>query len=104
MAIWRVESTIEKFSDRSRGTLVEHTGIEFPEIGEDCLRARMPVDRRTIQPYGILHGGASLVLVETLGSYAATLCVDTEKERCAGLDINANHVRSVSTGYVYAVT
>jgi 1,4-dihydroxy-2-naphthoyl-CoA hydrolase len=104
MAIWYRKPTIENLRDRSKGTLVERIGIEFLEIGEDYIKAKMPVDKRTIQPYGILHGGASLVLAETLGSVAATLCVDTKKERCVGLEINANHVRSVSTGYVYGVT
>jgi 1,4-dihydroxy-2-naphthoyl-CoA hydrolase len=104
MAIWHLKPTIENLRDRSKGTLVDHIGIEFLEIGEDYIKAKMPVDERTIQPYGILHGGASLVLAETLGSVAATLCVDTKKERCVGLEINANHVRPVSTGYVYGVT
>jgi 1,4-dihydroxy-2-naphthoyl-CoA hydrolase len=104
MAIWHEKPTIEYLRDRSKGTLVEHIGIEFLEIGEDYIEAKMPVDKRTIQPYGILHGGASLVLAETLGSVAATLCVDTRKERCVGMEINANHVRSVSSGFVYGVT
>ena len=104
MAIWHEKPTLEKLRDFSKETLIEHIGIEYLEIGEDYIKARMPVDKRTIQPYGILHGGASLVLAETLGSVAATLCVDIKKERCVGLDINANHVRSVSTGYVYGVT
>ncbi len=104
MAIWNTKPTIESLSERSKGTLVEHIGIEFLEIGEDYIKAKMPVDQRTIQPYGILHGGASLVLAETLGSVAATLCLDTRKERCVGLEINANHVRPVSTGYVFGVT
>jgi 1,4-dihydroxy-2-naphthoyl-CoA hydrolase len=104
MAIWHLKPTIENLKDRSKGTLVEHIGIEFLEIGEDYITAKMPVDKRTIQPYGILHGGASLVLAETLGSVAATLCVDTKKERCVGMEINANHVRSVSSGFVYGVT
>ena len=104
MAIWHEKPTIEMLNDFSKGTLVEHIGIEFLEIGEDYIEAKMPVDKRTIQPYGILHGGASLVLAETLGSVAATLCVDTRKERCVGMEINANHVRSVSSGFVYGVT
>ncbi len=104
MAIWHTKPTLEYLRERSKGTLVEHIGIEFTDIGDDYLKAEMPVDKRTIQPYGILHGGASLVLAETLGSVAATLCLDIKKERCVGMDINANHVRPVSRGYVYGVT
>jgi uncharacterized protein (TIGR00369 family) len=85
----------------SKQTLVEHLGIEFIEVGADFLRARMPVDQRTKQPYGLLHGGASAVLSETLGSVAATLCVDLNSQVPVGLELNANHIRSVSTGYVY---
>ncbi len=103
MAIWYQEPTLEKISDIARGTLVEHIGIEYLEIGEDSIRGRMPVDHRTVQPYGILHGGASVVLAETLGSVSANHCVDRTKERCVGIEINANHVRPVSSGYVYGV-
>src|SRR5687768_7666861 len=82
-------------------TLVEHLGIEFVEIGDDYLKARMPVDNRTRQPMGLLHGGASLVLAETLGSVGAYLCIDPTKQTCVGLEINANHIRGVSSGWVY---
>jgi 1,4-dihydroxy-2-naphthoyl-CoA hydrolase len=84
-------------------TMVDHLGIEFLEIGDDYVKARMPVDRRTIEPFGLLHGGASVVLAETLGSVAANLCVDREKKRCVGLEINANHLRPVRNGFVYGV-
>ncbi len=77
-----------------------HIGIEFTEIGPDFLRARMPVDERTIQPFGILHGGASVALAETLGSTAAALTIDRTKQRCVGQEINANHVRAASAGFV----
>lgn len=82
-----------------RGTTVEHLGIEFLQVGPDLLRARMPVDARTRQPAGILHGGASVVLAETLGSVAATLCLPPG-QHAVGLDINANHVRAVREGWV----
>ncbi|MCP5420676.1 MAG: hotdog fold thioesterase [Gammaproteobacteria bacterium] len=101
MSIWRVPFTLEQLNAGAAGTLVEHIGIEFLEIGDDYLRARMPVDHRTIQPAGILHGGASVVLAETLGSVAAFFSEDSGQKHCVGLEINANHVRSVSSGFVY---
>lgn len=76
-------------------------GMEFIELGADFIRARMPVDDRTRQPFGILHGGASVVLAETLGSTGAGLVVDPDKYRCVGQEINANHLRAVASGYVY---
>lgn len=87
----------------SPNTLVEHLGIEYTSIGEDHITARMPVDARTHQPFGLLHGGASVVLAETLGSIAANL-VAPEGKFCVGLDINANHVKSVRSGWVYGTT
>ena len=81
--------------------MAERIGIEITEIGDDYLKGRMPVDSRTVQTYGILHGGASAALAETLGSIAGMITLDTEKEFCVGLEINANHVRSVRSGYVY---
>ncbi|HEY0860392.1 MAG TPA: hotdog fold thioesterase [Pseudoxanthomonas sp.] len=81
-------------------TLVSNLGIVFSEAGEDWLRGTMPVDARTVQPYGILHGGASLALAETLGSVAGNLCVDTTREMVVGLEINANHVRAMRGGMV----
>lgn len=84
----------------SRDTLVEHLGIVFTAAGEDWLRATMPVDARTRQPYGLLHGGASVVLAETLGSMAGNLCVDNQRQMCVGLEINANHLRAVRGGIV----
>ncbi len=83
--------------------MVEHIGIEYLAVGEESIKARMPVDERTRQPAGILHGGASVTLAETLGSVAAFLCIDPSRTRPVGLEINANHVRSVSSGYVYGV-
>jgi len=84
--------------------MASQIGIEFTAIGEDFLEARMPVDHRTHQPLGLLHGGASVTLAETLGSVAATLCVDETTHFCVGLEINANHIRSVKSGYVKGVT
>ncbi len=103
MAIWQTYSTPDQLNEHSRQTMASYLGIEFLEIGEDYLKARMPVDQRTMQPDGILHGGASAALAETLGSVAATLCVDRDSKRCVGLEINANHLRPVMGGSVYGV-
>jgi 1,4-dihydroxy-2-naphthoyl-CoA hydrolase len=81
--------------------MVSHIGIEYTEIGNNYICAKMPVDSRTIQPYGLLHGGASVTLAETLGSVGSTLCINTNLYNCVGLEINANHVRSVKSGFVY---
>lgn len=86
------------FNALSKNTLVEHLGIEFIELSKDSLKASMPVDHRTVQPYGILHGGASVVLAETLGSMGAAMHTDPRTQLCVGLEINANHVKSVKTG------
>ena len=85
-------------------TLVDHLGIEVIELGEDYLVAKMPVDQRTHQPMGLLHGGASVVLAETIGSIAASFTVNQKLQHCVGLEINANHIRSVSSGYVFGRT
>ena len=85
----------------NRGNMLEHLGIEFVEATADSLTARMPVDHRTRQPMGLLHGGASVALAESLGSVASYLCVDLQKYACVGLEINANHVKGVHTGFVY---
>lgn len=84
-----------------KNTVSELLGIEFTEVGRDYLIARMPVDRRTHQPAGLLHGGASVLLAETLGSVAGTLCLERETQACVGLEINANHLRAVRSGWVY---
>lgn len=84
--------------------MVEHLGIEFTEVGEDYLVAKMPVDRRTHQPMGLLHGGASVALAETLGSVAATLTIDPSLQHCVGIEINANHIKGVRSGFVYGKT
>ncbi|WP_339803303.1 hotdog fold thioesterase [uncultured Marinobacter sp.] len=89
---------------RVRNTAVEHMGIEFVEAGDDYIKARMPVDHRTVQPARILHGGASVVLAETLGSVACNHCLKKEGTAGVGLEINANHIRSVTSGWVYGTT
>ena len=86
-----------------RNTMVEHLGIEFIEIGNDFMKAKMPVDHRTKQPMGLLHGGASVALAETLGSFAAHCVVDPKTQYCVGLEINANHVKAVKDGWVYGI-
>jgi len=98
-AIWRKERTLEMLAQFSRNTMMEHLGIEFTEIGPDYLKATMPVDKSTHQPMGLLHGGASVALAETVASMAGTLAVD-ESKFCVGVEINANHVRSVTNGCV----
>jgi 1,4-dihydroxy-2-naphthoyl-CoA hydrolase len=101
-SVWRVQATPDQLMERSRNTLAAHLDIRVTEIGPDYLRATMPVNAHTHQPMGILHGGASVALAETVGSLAANLCVDTEKSVCVGQEINANHVRSVASGLVTA--
>lgn len=100
MAIWFTGNSLEAVRLRGKNTMVEYLGIEITELGNDFLQGTMPVDHRTVQPMGILHGGASVALAETLGSLAANLIVDPKKNYCVGLDINANHIRSAKSGYV----
>ncbi|MPR32340.1 hotdog fold thioesterase [Salmonirosea aquatica] len=94
--------TLEFLRSFNPKTINTQLGIEFTEIGDDFITARMPVDHRTHQPFGILHGGASVVLAESLGSVASLLCLkDPERQRAVGLEISANHIRSVKEGWVY---
>jgi len=102
MTIWRSVRSVDELNAGRPGTLVEHLGIEFTEIGDDFVRATMPVDQRTRQPHGLLHGGASVALAETLGSMGATMCIDVAEFMCVGQEINANHVRSARSGLVTA--
>jgi len=95
------EITLEKINNWRQNTMVEHLGIELTELGPDFLCGKMPVDHRTHQPMGLLHGGASVALAETLGSIAAQLQVDQTKYACVGLEINANHIKGVRSGFVY---
>ena len=104
MGIFKTALTVADLNNWSTNTLAEQLGIEFITIGEDFLEARMPVDKRTHQPAGMLHGGASVALAETMGSVAASLCVDGTKQYCVGLEVNANHIRPVMSGFVFAVT
>ena len=104
MAIWfKNDASPEKLSALSAGTMAEFLGIEWLEVGENFIRAKMPVDERTRQPYGLLHGGASCVLAETIGSVASALVTDQSNTFCVGLEINANHIRSAKNGYVTGI-
>ncbi|WP_423815759.1 hotdog fold thioesterase [Rhodothermus profundi] len=87
----------------TEGNLMGHLGIRFTEIGDDYLVATMPVDHRTQQPFGLLHGGASVALAESMGSVGSHLCIDTARYYCVGLEINANHIRSVRSGLVKGI-
>jgi len=100
MTIWKTPFDLNSANERSKNTLAELMGIEFIEFGDDFLTARMPVDHRTKQPIGIMHGGSSCVLAETVGSMAANLCVDMNTHYCVGLDINTNHIRAAREGFV----
>lgn len=101
MAIWTTTPNLEQMMEASRNTAVNHMGIEYLEYGDDYVKGRMPVDERTVQPFGILHGGASVLLAETLGSMAANCCLKDPNTVAVGLDINANHIRPVTGGWVY---
>ncbi len=100
MSIWSQAIDLDRINASRRNTLVEHLDIRITEVGDDWLRGTMPVDPRTHQPFGLLHGGASVALAETLGSMAANLTLDGTREMAVGLDINANHVRAVTAGLV----
>ena len=104
MSIWfQKDISAEQCNQFGNNTMAEIIGIVFTEIGENYIKATMPVDHRTRQPYGILHGGASVVLAETLGSVASALVIDTILFNCVGLEINANHLRSVKSGFVTGI-
>jgi 1,4-dihydroxy-2-naphthoyl-CoA hydrolase len=103
MSIWFDKSLIlPELNPLGPKTMGEHLGIEWVELGDNFLKVRMPVDDRTKQPYGLLHGGASCALAETVGSLASHFVIDTSKNICVGLEINANHIRSVRSGYITA--
>ena len=104
MSIWKTTLDLSLINETATGTLIHHLGIEAIEAGDDYIKATMPVGPRTFQPMGILHGGASLVLAETLGSIGSLLCIeDLTKHYCVGLEINANHLRSVRKGHVTGI-
>lgn len=100
MKIWKKEINVEIVNARANNSMSSHVGIEYMEVGDDYLLARMPVNEKTLQPFGIMHGGASCVLAESVGSAAAIFCVD-EFHHCVGLDINTNHIRAISSGFVW---
>lgn len=100
MAIWKQSIELDRINAWNNNTLIEHLGMRVTEIGEDFVRGTMPVDKRTIQPFGLLHGGASVALAESLGSLAANLVLEADKGMAIGLDINANHVRAATSGLV----
>lgn len=103
-AIWfNKDLTIEQIKPLGKNDMVEHLGIEWLELGENYIKAKMPVDHRTRQAYGLLHGGASCVLAETIGSIGSAMVIDHSKLVCVGLEINANHVRSARDGYVTGI-
>lgn len=104
MPIWfDKEVSVEKLKPLGSNTMAEWLGIEWTEVGENFLKATMPVDHRTTQDYGILHGGASCVLAETIGSIGSFMVIDHSKFYCVGLEINANHIRSVREGFVTGI-
>jgi 1,4-dihydroxy-2-naphthoyl-CoA hydrolase len=101
MSIWfKKDINLEKLNQFSANTMNELLGIRITELGENYIKATMPVDKRTHQAYGILHGGASAALAETLGSIGSVIIVDPEQYICVGVEINANHIRSVRDGFV----
>ena len=96
--------SLDLINETGKNTMTDHLGIVFTEVGDDHLSATMPVDERTKQPMGLLHGGANVVLAETLGSVAASLTIDLKKQVCVGLEINANHLKGVKSGLVTGIT
>ena len=103
-SIWHSEPKLEYLNEMGRNSLVHHLGIRFTEIGANFLRATMEVNASTRQPLGLLHGGASCALAETLASTAATLMLDTNDQFAVGMEINANHVKGIREGWVTATT
>lgn len=101
--IWSRDYTVEELNGRPKGHIGDLIGIEFTAITEDSISARMPVNEKTHQPYGILHGGASVVLAESLGSVASNMIIDSNKYIGVGLEVNANHLRPVKSGFVTGI-
>ncbi|HAP01208.1 MAG TPA: esterase [Bacteroidetes bacterium] len=102
--IWFKNISLQELNDWHKNTMQSFLQIEFTEIGDDFLKAKMPVNERTKQPEGLLHGGANVVLAESLGSVASVLCINPSEKTCVGLEVNANHIRAVRGGYVHAIT
>lgn len=102
--IWKAKPSIEVINKINKHTLVDQLGIEIVEIGDDYIKSKMPVDQRTKQPVGLLHGGASVVLSESMGSIGSWLIVGDDRKKVVGIEVNANHIRSASEGHVYGIT
>ena len=102
MDIWFEQPNLEQLNASNSETLLARLGICFTDVGDDYVRATMPVDERTVQPFGLLHGGASVALAESVASAGANLCLDSSRQIAVGMEINANHVRSVRSGRVTA--
>jgi uncharacterized protein (TIGR00369 family) len=98
--IWFSPFTLQEIQERAKRSLSDHLSIEFIEIGDDFLRAKMPIDWKTMQPMGMLHGGATCALAETVGSAAANYCIDQAQKVCVGLEINVNHIKAVKGGFL----
>lgn len=99
--LWNKKPTLEQIQNSIKNTMCEHLGMVFTEVGDDFITAKMPVDHRTKQPAGLLHGGASAALAETLGSIASALCLEDSQSMPVGIEINANHIRSALSGDVF---
>jgi len=103
MAVFQAPPSLHELNTWSANTLAQQLGIQFTFVGDDYLEAKMPVDHRTHQPFGLLHGGASVALAETMGSVGAMCCVDRTMQYCVGLEINANHIKGVRDGFVKGI-
>lgn len=103
MAIWFKSFTVDDLNQRGTNTMSDFLGIQFTVVGDDSLTATMPANERTKQPIGIVHGGANVVLAETIASTGANAVVDIEKYYCVGLEININHIRSVRDGLITGI-
>lgn len=102
MPIWKSPQSLDELRERAKNTMGQHLEMEFVELGEDFLKMKMPVIAKTKQPMGLLHGGATAALAETIGSISAVMCVDAERESIVGLELNINHVRAIKEGFIFA--
>lgn len=102
--IWKVKPDVEVINNFNKDTLVAHLGIEIVEVGSDFIKSKMPVDHRTKQPMGLLHGGASVVLSESVGSMASWLVTADQTKNIVGIEVNANHLKSAKSGFVFGIT
>ena len=102
--VFKRKPSLEELNKQGKNTMVSHLGIIYTDISDNSISATMPVDERTKQPMGLLHGGANVVLAETLGSIASSLTIDLESQTCVGLEINANHIKAVKSGLVTGTT